>query len=105
MANSPLWKIYSGEKEYVASCKYAEDAAALVALYGNGATVRYHHSTVVWSEGSESQSAAESYSSAALVMHDRIKAKMRSTYDKQYGKQSVDVDGVVSVPGFGQLTV
>ena len=44
MAGSPKLKIYTAENEYIASCKYAEDAIQLAQLNGNGSTVRYNHS-------------------------------------------------------------
>ena len=68
MAGSPPWKVYR-DNEYVASCKYAEDAAALVSA--SGGAVKYGHSLVVWREGQEEFSAGESYDSAAEVMHAR----------------------------------
>lgn len=62
MAASPRWKVYDGD-EYVAACKYLEDAAALVAFRGDGATIRDGHSArhTVWCEGAEDQPANESY--------------------------------------------
>ena len=83
MASSPQFKIYRG-KEYVAACKYAEDAAALVAILGDDATVRYGHSMVVWREGQERFLAGTSYDDAAREMFDRIRnageAQMRKIY-------------------------
>lgn len=70
MAATPQWKIYNGT-EYVAACKYAEDAAALVSCLGDAATVRVGHRKIVWREGHEDRSAGESYDGAALVMHQR----------------------------------
>lgn len=62
MASSPPFKVYSAHGEYVASVKYLEDAAALIAsCYTEGATIRWGHSTILWTEGKESQPAAESY--------------------------------------------
>lgn len=71
MAGSPQLKVYSPSGEYVASCKHAEDAAALVSLYGDGATIRVGHRRTVWTEGAELQSAAESYDYVALVVGSR----------------------------------
>lgn len=70
MAASPVWKVYAGA-EYVASCKYAEDAGALVAFRGDGASIRYRHTMIVWQEGKEAQGAAESYDHVAVICHQR----------------------------------
>lgn len=71
MAASPRFKVYSASGEYIGCAKYAEEAAALVALRGDGATVRLDHKHVVWTEGQEDQSAGESYDYAAGVMYER----------------------------------
>jgi len=73
MSGSPQLKLFTPEGHYVAACKRAEDAACLVAFLGNGATIRWGHSTrgIVWREGSESQSAADSYDLVAEVIHRR----------------------------------
>lgn len=42
MAASPDFKVYH-RNEYRAACKYVEDAAALVAVLGDGAQIRYGH--------------------------------------------------------------
>jgi len=61
MAASPTYKLYTTHNEYVAACKYLEDAAVLVAFLGDGATIRAGHRAVLWTEGAETQSASESY--------------------------------------------
>ncbi len=71
MAGSPQFKVYKG-KEYIASCKYASDAAVLVAASPEGMTIRNGHSDIVWEEGKESQPAAESYDFVADTINDRI---------------------------------
>lgn len=70
MSGTPKWKVYL-DGEYVAACKHAEDAAAIVAMSNSG-VVKYDHKTVVWNEGSEEFSACDSYDRAAQVMHERI---------------------------------
>jgi hypothetical protein len=70
MAASPEWKVYRN-KEYIGCCKYAEDAAALVAL--GGGVIKHGHSMVVWIEGQEDFSAGESYDGAARVMDGRVR--------------------------------
>ena len=68
MAATPKWKIYR-DGEYVAACKYAEDAAALVAM--SGGVVKRGHSLIVWREGHEEFEAGESYDRAAEIMNMR----------------------------------
>lgn len=72
MAAAPKWKVYMAG-EYRASVKLLEDAAILVAGLGEGAEVRFSHSKkwVVWTEGAEEFSAADSYDNAATIMHER----------------------------------
>jgi hypothetical protein len=82
MAQSPQFKIYRG-KEYVAACKYAEDAAILVAA--SGGVVRFGHGLIVWREGFEAVSAGESYDFAADTMQQRIDAHNAAAYAKVYG--------------------
>jgi hypothetical protein len=84
---SPALKLYSArtankDAEYVASAKYYEDAAAFVAILGEGATVRINHKIIVWTEGAETQSAAASYDEAAFTMRSRHIAYQRAAYEK-----------------------
>jgi hypothetical protein len=74
MASSPKLKIYNPAGEYVASCKYGEDAAMIIACYGDGATIRNGHSkrSIVWTEGAEDFNASESYDGVAGVIANRI---------------------------------
>lgn len=71
MAASPAWKVYNSAGEYIAACKHLEDAACLVAFNGDGATIRSGHSRVVWREGAETQSAAESYDHVVEIARGR----------------------------------
>lgn len=70
MASSPKWKVYRNN-EYVASCKWLEDAAML--MQGEGDEIRLGHNAkrAVWREGFESQSACESYDHVAAVCSER----------------------------------
>jgi hypothetical protein len=70
--STPVWKIYTASGEYIAACKHSEDAAAVVSLHGQGATVRHNHGHVVWREGAEEFSAGDSYDLASNLMLDRI---------------------------------
>lgn len=72
MPGSPAFKVYFLQ-EYRAACKRATDAAALCAVLGPGASVRFNHRKTVWREGYEVVSATESYDGAAAVMHDRVR--------------------------------
>ena len=84
MAASPKFKVYRGA-EYIAAIKYGEDAAAFVAIIGDGATVRLGHNFVLWTEGQEHISAAESYDEAAAVMHGREADFRETNFKKVYG--------------------
>ncbi len=72
MGSTPPFKIINPNGEYVASCKYAEDAAAFIGILGEGSRVLYRHSLPLWFEGREAIPAAESYDQAAQIMHKRI---------------------------------
>jgi len=87
MASSPVFKVYDAHKKYQAACKEAEAAACLAALYGHGATVRYQHSNILWTEGVDG-AASESYDSAARTMLTRINELQRKAYNLAYGDVS-----------------
>lgn len=73
MAHAPIFKVYSADKEYIASTKYLEDAAALIAsTQSEGATIRYGHNQILWTEGSEEIPASESYDRVAEIARKRI---------------------------------
>ena len=88
---SPKYKIFAapikGKAEYVASCHYLEDAAAIVAMRGTGATIRLGHSSAwtLWTEGAEAQHAGESYDFVANVAFGRIPALQKAHYIKLHG--------------------
>jgi hypothetical protein len=60
------WKVYR-DREHVASLRYSEDAAMLASMCP-GSVVKWDHRTVVWREGSEEFSAADSYDGASEIM-------------------------------------
>ena len=70
--NNPNFKVYSPQGEYIASCKYAEDAATLCGMYGDGTIVRYRHSLILWRQGQENVHADESLDVAADIMLKRL---------------------------------
>lgn len=79
MAAAPRWKVYRGD-QYIAACKYLDDAAALVAFNArapDGATIRDGHSpkSIVWTEGKEDQPASESYDHVVEVCWRRADAR------------------------------
>lgn len=82
MASAPEWKVYRNGA-YVAACKFAEDAAALVSL--SGGIVKHGHSLIVWREGAEEFSAGESYDGAARIMEKRRYDNFAAAYVKMHG--------------------
>lgn len=83
MAGSPDWKVYDPSGEYEGCCKHAEIAAALVAVLGEGATIRYHHGPPLWTEGKEGQSAGESWDHVRDVCHERLAERRRIAAEKR----------------------
>ena len=79
MSSSPQFKVYDSENNYMAACKDIFSAAVLVAFYGDGATIRHGHSTrdIVWREGGEIQSAADSYDFTDEVVSKRMAQTLR----------------------------
>jgi len=72
MAQTPVLKVYNGQGEYVASCKYLEDAALLVSYHGKGSKVKKGHSgKTLWHEGFEEFDTSESFDRAAKIMQAR----------------------------------
>jgi len=71
MASTLRFKVYNTAKEYIAAFKYLEDAAAFCTILGDGATIRDGHKTILWTEGKEAFSAADSYDQAAEIMSQR----------------------------------
>lgn len=80
MANTPRFKVYTADGRYVAALKYADDAGAIVSLYGDGATIRDGHSkrAIVWTEGPDGDGdAGNSYDLVADVVYTRLGLKTR----------------------------
>lgn len=71
MAGSPDWKVYDGNGTYQASCKEPELAGLCMSFYGEGATIRYNHKLVVWTEGQEECPGHESYDTVAMTCYAR----------------------------------
>lgn len=71
MAATLYYKVTCARRGYIASFKYAEDAAAFVAFLGEGAKIRNRYGLVLWHEGAESVPALESYDFVALRCAER----------------------------------
>lgn len=87
MAATPEWKVYRA-KEYVAAFKYAEDAAVFSGAAGG--EVRHGHGLVVWREGLEDFSAAESYDRAAQIMEQRRQQHFIKVYNQVHGEGAAE---------------
>ena len=55
----------------MAATKEPEAAAAIVGFYGDGSTIRWGHSKIVWTEGTDG-TACESYDQVAETVYSRI---------------------------------
>lgn len=87
MAKAPELKVYNPEGEYVASCKYLEDAAILAGYNGTGAKVKKGHGgATLWHEGHEDEAALNSFDHASAVMRQRWEAN----YERQVAKYAPD---------------
>lgn len=82
MAAAPEWKVIDPAGEYVASCKEIEGAAVLADFYGNGSKIKHQHRLTVWTEGAESQPAAESWDYVAHTAYQRVLAQERAAKAK-----------------------
>lgn len=71
MGASPQWKVYTPQGEYVASTKHTEGASLLMSLYGNGATIRFDHRKIVWTEGVDGN-ASQSYDYTAMIINRKL---------------------------------
>lgn len=85
MAASPPIKVYR-EGEYVASCKYFEDAAALAGTT-TGTVVKWQGAKVIWVEGKEAIDACDSWDQAADIMQKRVAELNKAAYDKQHASR------------------
>lgn len=83
----------------LAMTRYGEDAAAMVAVFGDGSTVRDRRGNIVWTEGKEEIAAGDSYDRAAVIMNQRAndlgsgqalsEAKARGAYDSPLAVEAV----------------
>ena len=77
------YKVHNSNGELIASCRHAEDAAALVALNGRNARIKVG-GRVVWREGFEQQDAAESYDYVAAVVLERHRAHRQAAFERAH---------------------
>jgi len=70
------FKIYR-DGVYLASCRFAVDAARFVGMCGPGAIVKYQHLYVLWREGHEEVSARERPATAAALIDVRKRQRIR----------------------------
>lgn len=85
MAQAPQYKVFDAAGKYQAACKEIEAAAALMGLYGKGASIRMGHAKAdtVWLEGSEDQEAWVSYDHVAQVAQKKWRARCVAFWKKQ----------------------
>ena len=93
LAQSPPFKVYRG-KQYIASCRYAEDAAAFLALCADaGGEIRYGHGLIVWREGRDGR-AWESYDAVASLIRQRVERMRQVLVEEIRRPRQADVDAV-----------
>jgi hypothetical protein len=83
MAESPPIKIYRN-REYVASTKYFEDAAAIAGM-SSGTVIKWRGSKTIWVEGQEEVKAADSWDEAAEIMRKRVAEINERAYERAHG--------------------
>lgn len=96
MATTPRWKVFDDRGEYVASCKYPSDAAALVGLRTSGATVRDGHRVVVFEQGRDGD-AGESYDLAALLIQIRARLADKGRHLTDSARESLVLTAIDAV--------
>jgi hypothetical protein len=84
------WTVTNSSGETIAKLRHLEDAAALVALQGDGAKIRFGR-VVLWREGSEDYSASESYDGVAELCYSRLSAHVVAL-DAKRAKRAATAD-------------
>jgi len=77
------WKTYSPKRQLVASCRFPEDAAALVGLHGPGATIKFND-RVVYRE-TDLQLAADSVDKVAEISRSTARQHAAEHYGRFHG--------------------
>jgi len=86
VSNIPALKVFDSNGKYQASVKDKAAAAALMAFYGAGASIRYNgHSkkNIVWTEGSEQECAHHSYDAVVETISDRIAERQARFFGRE----------------------
>jgi hypothetical protein len=92
MSGTPIYKIYNPHRtgsskkgEYVAACKYPDDAAALAsAIEGD---IYYDHKHLLW-QTSVDGDAGFSYDQSVIKMQNRRKEIQEKAFKEIYGKNA-----------------
>lgn len=85
MSGTPRWKVYDADGEYQAACKEVEAAATVVAMYGQGATIRDGSlgRMIVWRQGHPGDGdAGESYDKVAAVVATRVNMRIKTRNER-----------------------
>lgn len=101
------FKIFNASNKFVGALKHAEDAAALVGVLGDGYTIRTGPAKrdTVWTEGAETQSAAESYDHVYEVVTTREREQLRAAHAKRdalLGRKTLDAAQATAIELFAE---
>ena len=96
MAQSPRFKVFTEQGEYVASAKTPTIAAMVVSGLGGG-TIRDGHGPIVWTDGKDGD-AGESYDVVEDIVWSRIRARSHARY-AEYRE-----NGTISAEEYERLT-
>jgi len=79
-SGTPKFKVFDGDGVYQASCKELEACAALVALYGEGSTIRWGHAKrdTLFTQGVDGD-AGESYDLVVMHCADVLDRRLEAT--------------------------
>lgn len=72
MSATPKFKVYNRNNEYIAACKYVEDAIAICFVNGDGTSIRYGHNKKVWTEGENQFASDEGYDAVSAIIMKRL---------------------------------
>ena len=75
-ARYPSWKVYSPVGRYVGATHIASDAAALVAAYGEGATIRWGHKLICYTDGVDGD-AGDSYDTVDVICNAVLDERLK----------------------------
>ena len=76
------YKVLNPAGEWIASCRHGEDAANLAGANGDGSKIKDKFAGIVWTEGKEAFSAANSWDGCAHVMIERARTKIAAAQAK-----------------------